>query len=74
MPKPVTGLNVGRCRTLHSEACHNYFADVRPAQPEVGNDSQRVNRWNVLALMYCPAPKGCGSSRAVFVGPAFSEV
>ena len=74
VPEPVTELNAGRCRTIHSEVRYNYFVDVLLAQPAVSNDSQRVNRWNVLALMYCPAPKGCGSSRVVFVGPAFSEM
>ena len=58
--EPATGLNAGYCGTIHSEARHSYFADVLLAQPEVSNDSQRVNRWNVLPLLYFPVPKGCG--------------
>jgi hypothetical protein len=59
-PEPVTRLNAGCCRTMHSEARYNYFADVLLAQPEASNDLQRVNRWNVLPLSYFLAPKGCG--------------
>ena len=55
-----TDSNVCRCCAIHSEARHNYFADVLLAQPEARNDSQQVNRWNVLLLLYFPAPKGCG--------------
>ena len=58
--EPATGLNAGRCRTIHSEVRYNYFADVLLVQPEASNDSQRVNRWNVLPLLYFPVPKGCG--------------
>ena len=73
VPEPVTDSNAGCCRTTHSEASYNYFADVLLVQPEANNDSQRVNRWNVPLAPCSPAPKGCESSRVALVAPASSE-